>query len=80
MASEGEVRDLSPGGCRVTSPIRVPVGAELECCIFPQDAGNPLTVEGATVRWSHSWEFGLAFTKVQPEVQRQIAQLCGTPL
>jgi tetratricopeptide (TPR) repeat protein len=80
VAGEGEVRDLSPGGCRVTSPITVPVGAELECYIFPQDAGNPLTVEGATVRWSHSWEFGLAFTKVQPEVQRQIAQLCGTPL
>ena len=74
---EGELRDLSPGGCRVTSPVAVPVGAELECCIVPQDAVNPFTVEGATVRWSRAQEFGLAFTKVRPGVQRQIAQLCG---
>ena len=75
---EGELRDLSPGGCRVTSPVAVPVGAELECCIFSQDAGNPFTIESATVRWSHPQEFGLAFTKVRPDVQRQIAQLCRT--
>ena len=77
VAGEGELRDLSPGGCRVTSLVTVPVGAELECCIFSQDAGNPFTIEGATVRWSRPQEFGLAFTKVRPGVQRQIAQLCG---
>src|SRR5580765_2008121 len=76
VAGEGELRDLSPGGCRVTSPVAVPVGAELECCIFSQDAGNPFTIDGATVRWSRPQEFGLAFTKVRPGVQRQIAQLC----
>lgn len=78
VAGEGELRDLSPGGCRVTSLVAVPVGAELECCIFSQDAGNPFTIEGATVRWSHRQEFGLAFTKVRPGVQRQITQLCQT--
>jgi hypothetical protein len=78
VAGEGELRDLSPGGCRVTSPVAVPVGAELECCIFSQDAGNPFTIEGATVRWSRPQEFGLAFTKVRPGVQRQISQLCRT--
>lgn len=78
VAGEGELRDLSPWGCRVTSPVGVPVGAELECCIFPQDGLNPFTVEGATVRWSRPQEFGLAFTSVRPGVQRQIAQLCRT--
>ena len=78
VAGDGELRDLSPGGCRVTSLVAVPVGAELECCIFSQDAGNPFTIEGATVRWSRPQEFGLAFTKIRPGVQRQIAQLCGT--
>ena len=78
VAGEGELRDLSPGGCRVTSLVAVPVGAELECCIFSQDAGNPFTIEGATVRWSRPQEFGLAFTKVHPGVQRQITQLCQT--
>ena len=38
MAGEGELRDLSPGGCRVTSPVVVPVGVVLECCIYPQNA------------------------------------------
>jgi tetratricopeptide (TPR) repeat protein len=82
VAGEGELQDLSPGGCRVTSLVAVPVGAELECCIFSQDAGNPFTIEGATVRWSRPQEFGLAFTKVRPGVQRQITQLCRarTPL
>lgn len=82
LAGEGELRDLSPGGCRVTSLVAVPVGAELECCIFSQDAGNPFTIEGATVRWIRPQEFGLAFIKVRPGVQLQITQLCRarTPL
>ncbi len=78
VAGEGELRDLSPGGCRVTSPVAVPVGVELECCIFPQDAVNPFTIEGATVRWSRPREFGVAFTKMRPDVRGKIAQLCGT--
>jgi len=78
VAGEGELRDLSPWGCRVTSAVAVPVGADLECCIFPQDAGNPFIVDGASVRWINAQEFGLAFTSVRPGVQRQIAQLCRT--
>jgi len=75
---EGELRDISLWGCRVTSPVAVPVGADLECCIFPQDAANPFIIDGATVRWISSHEFGLSFTSVRPAVQRQIAQLCRT--
>jgi PilZ domain-containing protein len=78
VAGEGELRDLSPWGCRVTSPVGVPVGVALECCIFPQDERNPFTVDEATVRWSRPQEFGLAFTKVRPGVQQQIAQMCRT--
>jgi hypothetical protein len=78
VAGDGELRDLSIGGCRVTSRIAVPVGVMLECCIYPQGADNPFTIDGAMVRWSRPQEFGLAFTTVRPGVQRQIAQLCGT--
>ena len=80
VAGLGQLRDLSPGGCRVTSSSVVPVGAELECWIFPQNEVHPFTIEGATVRWSHAQEFGLAFTNVHPGVQRQIAQLCANPM
>ena len=76
VAGEGELRDLSPGGCRVASPVAVSVGAELEFCIFPEAEGNPFIIEGATVRWIRPLEFGLAFTKVRPGVQQLIRQLC----
>ena len=76
LAGEGELRDLSPWGCRITSPVGVAIGAALECCIFPQDELNPFTVDEATVRWIRPQEFGLAFTKVRPGVQQQIAQMC----
>ena len=76
VVGEGELRDLSPGGCRVASPVAVSVGAELECCIFPEAEGNPFIIEGATVRWIRSKEFGLAFTKIRPGIQRQIRELC----
>lgn len=78
VAGEGELRDLSPWGCRVTSPVAVPVGADLECCIFPQGEANPFIIDGATVRWISPREFGLSFTSVRPGVQKQIAQLCRT--
>ena len=80
MAGEGQLRDLSPGGCRITSSILVPVGAELVCWIFPQNEVHPVAIEGATVRWSHAQEFGLAFTHVQPAAQLQLAQLCANPM
>jgi tetratricopeptide (TPR) repeat protein len=79
LAGEGRLRDLSLGGCRVTSRVPVSVGAELECCIFPKDGVNPFIVETATVRWIRQQEFGLAFTKVHPVAHRQIAQLCSRP-
>ena len=76
VVGEGEVRDLSPGGCRVASLVAVSVGAELECCIFPESEGNPFIIEVATVRWTRPQEFGLAFTKISPGSQQLILQLC----
>ena len=80
MAGEGQLRDLSPGGCRLTSSILLPVGTELVCWVFPQHGIHPIAIEGATVRWSHTQEFGLAFTDIQPAAQRQLAQLCASPM
>ena len=79
LAGEGELRDLSPGGCRLKSSVHVPVGAKLVCWIFPRNGVEPLTIEGATVRWSRSQEFGLAFTQLPPNLERQIARLCANP-
>jgi tetratricopeptide (TPR) repeat protein len=75
VAGEGEVRDLSPSGCRITSPIRVTPGTAVECWIYPQD-GQPLAVDEATVQWVGHREFGLRFSKVRLAVQRQITDMC----
>ena len=75
VAGEGELRDLSPWGCRISSPVGVPLGTTLECWIYPE-GGNPFTVEEATVQWSRHREFGVAFTKLRPSVQRSIADMC----
>ena len=75
VAGEGELRDLSPSGCRITSPVRVPVGTAVECWIYPQN-GNPFAVEEATVQWLGQREFGLRFTNVRVGVQRQIVDMC----
>jgi tetratricopeptide (TPR) repeat protein len=76
VGGKGELRDLSPWGCRVASSTAFPVGAHLQCRIFPQNATSAVVIEGATVRWIGPKEFGLSFTSVRPIVQQQIAQLC----
>jgi tetratricopeptide (TPR) repeat protein len=77
LAGEAELQDISPGGCRFKSSILVPVGARIVCWIFPRNGIEPLTIEGATVRWSHAQEFGVAFAPLPPQVERQIARLCA---
>jgi len=76
VAGDGELKDLSPGGCRVTSSATAQVGTELEFCIFPTDEDNPFIIDAAMVRWARDQEFGLAFTQVRPSVQQQLVQLC----
>ncbi|MBH0187549.1 MAG: tetratricopeptide repeat protein [Nitrospira sp.] len=79
VGGEGELRDLSPWGCRMTSPatVSISIGADMKCRIFPKGAGSPFVIDGATVRWISREEFGLAFTKVHPGVQQQLEQLCS---
>ncbi len=76
VASNGELRDLSPCGCRISSPAAVSLGTTLECWIYPQQ-GQPLAIEEATIQWVRHREFGLAFTKVRLPAKRQIADMCS---
>jgi len=76
VAGKGELRDLSPWGCRVTSAVAIPVGTDVQCCIFPRNSSDAFVIEGATVRWISPKEFGLAFTNVSPVVRQRIVQMC----
>jgi hypothetical protein len=78
LAGEGEIRDLSPSGCRITSSVRVALGTLIECWIYPQD-GQPLAVDEATVQWVGHREFGVRFSNVRLSVQRQITKTVSTP-
>jgi hypothetical protein len=75
LAGDGDLTDLSPGGCRVLSTMQVMPGAEVELCIFPGDDANPILIDGATVRWCQPNAFGLAFTKIRGPVQRQLTDV-----
>jgi hypothetical protein len=75
VAGEGELRDLSPSGCRITTPVRVPLGTAVECWIYPQN-GNPFAVDEARVQWIGHRELGLLFTHVRSGVQRRITDMC----
>jgi hypothetical protein len=76
VSGKGELRDLSPWGCRVASSTAFPVGADVQCRIFAQNATTAFFIERASVRWIGPKEFGLSFTSVRPIVRQQIAQLC----
>jgi hypothetical protein len=75
LAGDGDLTDLSPGGCRVLSTMQVMPGAEVELCIFPGDDANPILIDGATVRWCQPNAFGLAFTKIRGPVQRLLTDV-----
>ena len=77
VAGEGKLRDLSPSGCRITSPVRLPVGTSVECWMYPQN-GEPFAVDEATVQWIGRREFGLMFKTVRVGVQRKIVDMCRT--
>jgi hypothetical protein len=75
VAGRGELRDLSPWGCRISSTVSVPIGTTVQCCIFCGHADDVLLIEEATVRWIGPREFGLAFTTVSPAVQERLVRL-----
>ena len=75
VSGDGLVEDLSPGGYRIMSLNEVPLGAELDLQIFPDDSSPELLLEKATVRWSRGHTFGVAFPTTQSETLMQLIQV-----
>jgi hypothetical protein len=75
IQGDGELLDLSPEGCRIKSAVGVQTGLELELCIFTANEANPITVDGAIVRWAQGSEFGVSFIHVRPPVQRRLTEV-----
>ena len=57
---------------RFTPPLP---GADVDLCIYPDDASGGLAIQLATVCWVRDYEFGVAFVAIDPEVTQQLASM-----
>lgn len=64
---QGRTLDISSGGCKIESDLRVEQGATFECRLHIPGLDWPLRVDEATVRWADGKTFGIAFTKIHPK-------------
>lgn len=70
---DGPIQDLSKNGCRLQSETTLPVGAEVELCIFQGEDPSPLVIDKATVQWVENKEVGLAFSALRGDAKRRLA-------
>ena len=75
LEGTGLVLDLSPGGCRIESPVTVEAGMSLELRIHIPDFEWPLMVEAASVQWVSGQTFGLAFFRIRGTELERLGQL-----
>ncbi|MBH0187836.1 MAG: PilZ domain-containing protein [Nitrospira sp.] len=63
---QGRTLDISSGGCKIESDMKVVQGAIFECRLHVPGLDWPLRIDEATVRWVEGNTFGLAFTRISP--------------
>ena len=76
IAGDGQLKDLSLGGCRIQSAVNVPTGTKLELCIYTDNDPVPMIIDEAAVRWAQQGEFGLEFSSMRKDAQRRLTELC----
>jgi hypothetical protein len=64
---QGRTLDISSGGCKIESDMKVVQGATFECRLHVPGLDWPLRIDEATVRWVEGNTFGIAFTRISPE-------------
>lgn len=64
---QGRTLDISSGGCKIESDLKVEQGATFECRLHIPGLDWPLRIDEATVRWTDGKTFGIAFTKINPQ-------------
>ncbi len=76
IAGDGDLKDLSQGGCRISSSVTVPNGTQLELCIYTNNDPAPIIVDESIVRWARAGEIGLEFSQMRKDAQRKLTELC----
>ncbi len=64
---QGRTLDVSSGGCKIESDMKVAEGATFECRLHIPGLDWPLRIDEAMVRWVQGNTFGIAFTRIRPE-------------
>lgn len=67
VEGQGRALDLSQGGCRIESEMRVAEGHSFECRLHVPGLDWPLRIDEAIVRWVQGTMFGIAFIRLRPE-------------
>lgn len=68
----GRTLDISVGGCKIESDLRVAEGTILECRIHVPGLDWPLRIDEATVKWTDGKIFGLRFSKISRQEQEKL--------
>ena len=74
---QGRTLDVSEGGCRIESDLKVEQGATFECRLHIPGLDWPLRIEEATVRWTDGRVFGVAFTRISPQELEKLKAVLG---
>jgi len=74
IQGEGEVYNLSLGGCAVESETSVPKGEYLQLRIQLPTLPAPISVPLGAVRWAIRREFGVEFIRLPHEDQERLRQ------
>lgn len=72
---QGEILNLSEGGCAVKGDTRIPERAMLNLSVFPPGRDAPIVIPNAAVRWVRGWEFGVEFVSLSPDLRAEIKKL-----
>jgi len=75
IAGQGTLVDLSFGGCRIKSKVKVRQGLKLGVQIALPDEEWPLQIEECDVRWTDGKVFGLEFTQLRPDQHARITRI-----
>jgi hypothetical protein len=67
LEGQGRTLDVSAGGCKIESDVKVEQGAKVECRLHIPGLDWPLRIDEATVRWVDGNSFGIAFSRITPE-------------
>jgi hypothetical protein len=77
---EGSICDLAMNGCRLISPIPVPVNTYLEVWLQISPTVPPLLIELAAVRWAGNGELGIEFLGLRSEHKAKLKEVIDRPI